>query len=52
MSGHPLFWLLFATLFIVIVFAAWNVISTRRRHKHGPDVSGIGGRNDPLSGDS
>ncbi len=52
MLGHPLFWLLLATLIIAVGFGGWNILSTRRRHKFGPDVSGVGGRKDPLSGDS
>ena len=49
---HPLFLLPAITIIALIAFAVWNVITTRRRHKHGPDVSGVGGRKDPLSGDS
>jgi hypothetical protein len=47
---HPLFILAFATLFAVVAFGAWNLISTRRNQKTGGDVSGLGGPADPMSG--
>ncbi len=48
MPLHPLFWLAAITFLIVISFAAWNLISTRRRQKYGKNVGGMGGKNDPL----
>ena len=48
MPSHTLFWLATVTFLIVIGFAAWNLISTRRRQKYGRNVKGMGGKNDPL----
>ena len=48
MSDHPLYWLAFLTFIVVAGFAVWNLISTRRQQKHGGNVSGPGGPNDPL----
>jgi hypothetical protein len=49
MSGHPLFLLALLTFILVVAFAAWSLMSTRRRHKYGENVPGVGGQNDPLS---
>jgi hypothetical protein len=49
MSGHPLFLLAILTFILVVAFAAWSLASTRRRHKYGENVPGVGGQNDPLS---
>jgi hypothetical protein len=49
MAGHPLFLLVIVTLLIVVGIGAWGYISTRRNQKHGPDVKGLGGRNDPMT---
>ena len=46
---HPLFLLAIATFVLIIGFLAYNLISNRR-HKFNRPVSGIGGENDPLSG--
>jgi len=47
---HPLFLLAIVTLLIVAAFGIWNFLSVRRRQKYGRSTTGIGGRNDPLSG--
>jgi hypothetical protein len=49
MPTHPLFWLAFLTVLCVAGFALWSLASTRRQMKHGANVRGIGGPNDPLS---
>ena len=49
MFDHPLLWLAIATFIVVIGFLVWNLISTRRQQKHGPNVSGLGGPNDPMA---
>lgn len=49
MTDFPLFWLVIVTMLIVIGFAAWNYMSTKRRQKHGADTKGVGGDNDPMS---
>lgn len=46
---HPLLLLAIATMAVVLAFAAWNYVSTRRRQKYGSKVRGMGGENDPLS---
>ena len=46
---HPLFWLAILTFILVLGFAVWSLISTRRRQKFGKNVSGVGGPNDPIS---
>jgi hypothetical protein len=47
--GHPLFLLAIATFVVIGAVAVWNLTGTLRQLKHGNDVSGVGGRNDPLS---
>ncbi len=47
--GHPLFLLALATFVIIAALAVWNLTATLRQLRHGNDVSGIGGRGDPLS---
>ncbi len=39
-----------ATFALVIVFLAWNWMSTRRRQHTGGRTAGFGGPGDPLSG--
>lgn len=46
--SHPLFLLAIATFVLVIAFALWNLIATRRQAKYGRRTTGIGGPNDPL----
>lgn len=46
MSGHPLYWLVFVTLIVVIAFAGWSFFSTKG-HSKDP-TKGLGGPNDPL----
>ncbi len=50
MTGHPLFLLVFVSLFLLIAFLVWSKISTDRSIKTGGHTTGIGGPNDPLSG--
>lgn len=50
MSGHPLYFLVFATLFLLVAFLVWSKISTKRSQETGGKTSGIGGPNDPISG--
>ncbi|MBS0561044.1 MAG: hypothetical protein JSR21_13420 [Proteobacteria bacterium] len=38
------------TFALVIVFLAWNWMSTKRRQETGGRTAGFGGPNDPLSG--
>ncbi len=45
---HPLFLLAIATFILVVGFLVWNKQSVKK-HPHG-DSTGIGGKNDPLSG--
>ncbi len=45
---HPVFVLAFVTLLLVVAFGIWNVVGTRRQQKHGTDIPGPGGKNDPL----
>jgi uncharacterized membrane protein len=47
--GHPLFLLAIATFVVVGIVAVWSLTSTLRQMKHGSNVSGIGGPNDPLA---
>ena len=49
MSSHPLYWLVFATMILVIGAAAWSWISTKRRQTTGGRTSGLGGPNDPMA---
>jgi hypothetical protein len=49
---HPLLLLVMMTIVLVGGFAIWSLTSTFRQQKYGKDVSGIGGRNDPLSGNT
>jgi hypothetical protein len=51
MSSHPLFWLLFVTLFIVIAIGVWSYMSTRGHEKTGGKgtATGLGGPHDPMS---
>jgi hypothetical protein len=46
MSSHPLYWLLFVTLILVIAFAVWSFASTKG-HEKSPE-KGLGGPNDPM----
>jgi hypothetical protein len=46
---HPIILLSFATFVLVAGFALWSLLSARRRQKHGPAATGIGGPNDPLA---
>ncbi len=48
---HPLFLLAIATFVVILGFLAWNLISNRRSQDKS-NVSGVGGLNDPLSGNS
>jgi hypothetical protein len=41
-----------ATFVLLVAFLLWNRISTKRHHESGGTASGIGGPNDPLSGNS
>ena len=52
MSGHPLYWLVFATFVVLLGFLGWSKLSTKRSLETGGRTSGIGGPNDPLSGHS
>lgn len=45
---HPVYILAFATFLLVLAFFGWNLLSTHRRIKHGRNVEGIGGANDPM----
>ncbi len=49
MFDHPLLWLALATFIALLVILFWNLRSTRRQQKHGPNVSGMGGPNDPMA---
>jgi hypothetical protein len=51
MSSHPLYWLLFATLLIVVAIAIWSFISTKSHEKTGGKgtSTGLGGPHDPMS---
>ena len=49
MFDSPLLWLALATFLVIIGYLVWNLISVRRLQKHGPNVSGIGGPNNPMS---
>jgi hypothetical protein len=40
------------TFVLVIAFLLWNRVSTKRHHELGNAASGLGGRTDPLSGNS
>ena len=48
---HPLFLLAIATFIVILAFLGWNLLSNRRSQAKGT-VSGVGGLNDPLSGNS
>ena len=48
-ENHPLFWLAFATFLILIFYGVYNYYATKRQQKHGSDIEGIGGKNDPLA---
>ena len=41
-----------ATFILVVAFLYWNRVSTKRHHESGGGASGVGGRSDPLSGNS
>ena len=41
-----------ATFVLVVAFLLWNRISTKRHHESHGTAEGIGGRSDPLSGNS
>ncbi len=49
MSGHPLYWLVFATFFVLLGFLGWSKLSVKRNQQTGGNTSGIGGPNDPLA---
>jgi hypothetical protein len=49
MFDHPLFWLVIATLGLLLGFLFWNLASVRRNQKTGGRTSGIGGPNDPMA---
>ena len=40
------------TFGLVIAFLLWNRASTKRHQKHGEAAEGIGGKADPLSGNT
>ena len=40
------------TFGLLIAFLLWNWLSTKRNHESGGNATGIGGRSDPLSGNS
>jgi hypothetical protein len=46
---HPLWLLAFATFILIAGAAIWSLVSTKRRHEQGPNVEGLGGRNDPMA---
>lgn len=48
-NGHPLLWLALSTFLIVMAWGVYNVLATKRQLKHGHDIEGIGGKNDPLA---
>ena len=49
-EGFARIWLLaIVTLVLVGAVAVWSLASTKRQQKHGPNVSGIGGPNDPMA---
>jgi hypothetical protein len=51
MSSHPLYWLLFVTLLIVVAIAGWSLMSTAAHQKSGGKgaSSGLGGPHDPMA---
>ncbi len=49
MWAHPVWLLAIVTLVLVGAVAVWSLASVKRQQKHGPNVSGIGGPNDPMA---
>ena len=49
MSGHPLYWLVFATFGVLLGFLGWSKLSVKRNQQTGGKTSGIGGPNDPMA---
>jgi hypothetical protein len=48
-NGHPLLWLALATFGLVMAWGVYNLLATKRQQKHGHDIEGIGGKNDPFA---
>lgn len=48
MTNFPLFWLAIVTFLLVLAFAGWGYVSTRRRQKYGSQTKGLGSDKDPL----
>ena len=49
MSGHPLYWLVFATFLVLVAVLGWMKLSVKRNQQTGGNTSGIGGPNDPMA---
>ena len=49
MFTHPVWILALATFVLVLGFAGWSWLSTKRSQETGGKTTGIGGPNDPLA---
>jgi hypothetical protein len=46
---HTIYPLAIVTLIVVLFFALWSWVSTKRNQETGGKTSGLGGPNDPMA---